>query len=122
MGDRAQRHADICSASRSVAVGAIVALRLFDVAYAIDLARAETLLAEQARASQPQPADRDAAQGDGVRRAAGGAWHWTRSRWSWTDSEVPAGVDRAAVRFRRGDDRLARAGRRHGLARLRRAG
>jgi hypothetical protein len=35
-----------------VAVGAIVALRLFDIAYAIDLARAETLLAEQARASR----------------------------------------------------------------------
>jgi hypothetical protein len=32
-----------------IAAGAIVALRLFDVAYAIDLARAETLLAEQAR-------------------------------------------------------------------------
>jgi hypothetical protein len=32
-----------------VAAGAIVALRLFDVAYAIDLARAETLLAKQAR-------------------------------------------------------------------------
>ncbi len=36
----------------SVAVGAIVALRLFDVAYAIDLARAEALLAQQARASR----------------------------------------------------------------------
>ena len=35
-----------------VTTGAIVALRLFDVAYAIDLARAETLLAEQARASR----------------------------------------------------------------------
>ena len=33
----------------TVASGAIVALRLFDVAYAIDLARAETLLAKQAR-------------------------------------------------------------------------
>jgi hypothetical protein len=32
-----------------VTAGAIVALRLFDVAYAIDLARAETLLTEQAR-------------------------------------------------------------------------
>lgn len=32
-----------------ITAGAIVALRLFDVAYAIDLARAETLLAEQAR-------------------------------------------------------------------------
>ncbi len=35
-----------------VTAGAIVALRLFDVAYAIDLARAETLLAEQARAAR----------------------------------------------------------------------
>jgi hypothetical protein len=35
----------------SVTVGAIVALRLFDVAYAIDLPRAEKLLAEQARAA-----------------------------------------------------------------------
>ena len=33
----------------AVASGAIVALRLFDVAYAIDLAKAETLLARQAR-------------------------------------------------------------------------
>ena len=33
----------------TVATGAIVALRLFDVAYAIDLARAEALLAGQAR-------------------------------------------------------------------------
>jgi hypothetical protein len=33
----------------TVASGAIVALRLFDVAYAIDLAKAETLLARQAR-------------------------------------------------------------------------
>ncbi len=33
----------------TVATGAIVALRLFDVAYAIDLARAEALLARQAR-------------------------------------------------------------------------
>jgi hypothetical protein len=33
----------------TVASGAIVALRLFDVAYAIDLGRAETLLAKQAR-------------------------------------------------------------------------
>ncbi len=32
--------------------GAIVALRLFDVAYAIDLPRAETLLAEQARTAR----------------------------------------------------------------------
>ena len=36
----------------TVAVGAVVALRLFDVAYAIDLARAEALLAEQARTSR----------------------------------------------------------------------
>ena len=36
----------------TVAVGAIVALRLFDVAYAIDLARAEALLAEQARTAR----------------------------------------------------------------------
>lgn len=36
----------------TVATGAIVALRLFDVAYAIDLARAERLLAEQARSSR----------------------------------------------------------------------
>lgn len=36
----------------TVATGAIVALRLFDVAYAIDLARAEGLLAEQARSSR----------------------------------------------------------------------
>ena len=36
----------------TVAVGAVVALRLFDVAYAIDLARAEGLLAEQARTSR----------------------------------------------------------------------
>ena len=35
-----------------VAKGAIVALRLFDVAYAIDLARAETLLADQTRAAR----------------------------------------------------------------------
>ena len=35
-----------------VTAGAIVALRLFDVAYAIDLARAETFLAEQARAAR----------------------------------------------------------------------
>ena len=35
-----------------VTAGAIVALRLFDVAYAIDLAKAETLLAEQARTAQ----------------------------------------------------------------------
>jgi hypothetical protein len=35
-----------------VAVGAVVALRLFDVAYAIDLARAEALLAEQARTAR----------------------------------------------------------------------
>ena len=35
-----------------VTAGAIVALRLFDVAYAIDLARAETLLAEQARTAR----------------------------------------------------------------------
>ncbi len=35
-----------------VASGAVVALRLFDVAYAIDLARAEALLAERARASR----------------------------------------------------------------------
>jgi hypothetical protein len=35
-----------------VAAGAIVALRLFDVAYAIDLARAETLLSERARSSR----------------------------------------------------------------------
>ena len=35
--------------SLTVASGAIVALRLFDVAYAIDLAKAETLLAKQAR-------------------------------------------------------------------------
>src|SRR5579871_4470091 len=35
-----------------VARGAIVALRLFDVAYAIDLARAETLLADQTRAAR----------------------------------------------------------------------
>jgi len=34
-----------------VSAGAVVALRLFDVAYAIDLARAETLWAAQARAS-----------------------------------------------------------------------
>jgi hypothetical protein len=38
-------------AELSVTTGAIVALRLFDVAYAIDLARAETLLAKQARTS-----------------------------------------------------------------------
>lgn len=36
----------------TVAAGAIIALRLFDVAYAIDLARVETLLAEQARAAR----------------------------------------------------------------------
>jgi hypothetical protein len=36
----------------TVASGAIVALRLFDVAYAIDLARAEALLSRQARASR----------------------------------------------------------------------
>jgi hypothetical protein len=36
----------------AVAAGAIIALRLFDVAYAIDLGRAETLLAEQARTSR----------------------------------------------------------------------
>ena len=36
----------------TVAAGAIVALRLFDVAYAIDLTRAETLLAEQARTAR----------------------------------------------------------------------
>ena len=54
-----------------VATGAIVALRLFDVAYAIDLARAETLLARPGTRRQPQPAERDAAQGDGIRRAAG---------------------------------------------------
>ena len=36
----------------TVASGAIVALRLFDVAYAIDLARAEALLARQARAAR----------------------------------------------------------------------
>ena len=35
-----------------VTAGAIVALRLFDVAYAIDLTRAETLLAEQARTAR----------------------------------------------------------------------
>ena len=55
----------------TVAVGAIVALRLFDVAYAIDLARAEALLAGQARDGATQPAQRHAAQGDGVRCAAG---------------------------------------------------
>ncbi len=36
----------------TVSSGAIVALRLFDVAYAIDLARAETVLAEQARTAR----------------------------------------------------------------------
>ena len=36
----------------TVASGAIVALRLFDVAYAIDLPRAEALLAEQARTAR----------------------------------------------------------------------
>src|SRR5271165_730848 len=36
----------------AVASGAIVALRLFDVAFAIDLARAEALLAEQARTAR----------------------------------------------------------------------
>ncbi len=36
----------------TVTSGAIVALRLFDVAYAIDLARAEALLAEQTRISR----------------------------------------------------------------------
>ena len=36
----------------TVASGAIVALRLFDVAYAIDLARAEALLSRQARAAR----------------------------------------------------------------------
>lgn len=36
----------------TITAGAIIALRLFDVAYAIDLARAETLLAEQARAAR----------------------------------------------------------------------
>jgi hypothetical protein len=36
----------------TVTTGAIVALRLFDVAYAIDLARAEGLLAERARSSR----------------------------------------------------------------------
>ena len=35
-----------------VTSGAIVALRLFDVAYAIDLPRAEALLAEQARTAR----------------------------------------------------------------------
>jgi hypothetical protein len=35
-----------------VAIGAVVALRLFDVAYAIDLARAEALLAERARTAR----------------------------------------------------------------------
>jgi hypothetical protein len=36
----------------TVTTGAIVALRLFDVAYAVDLARAEGLLAERARSSR----------------------------------------------------------------------
>jgi hypothetical protein len=36
----------------TVTAGAIVAFRLFDVAYAIDLGRAETLLAEQARTAR----------------------------------------------------------------------
>ena len=38
-------------AEPSVSAGAVIALRLFDVAYAIDLARAERLWAAQARAS-----------------------------------------------------------------------
>jgi hypothetical protein len=40
---------EMSQSSLTVASGAIVALRLFDVAYAIDLGRAETLLAKQAR-------------------------------------------------------------------------
>ena len=43
---------NVSQSALRVTTGAIVALRLFDVAYAIDLARAEALLAEQARASR----------------------------------------------------------------------
>jgi len=43
---------DVSQPAPTVTTGAIVALRLFDVAYAIDLARAEGLLAVQARSSR----------------------------------------------------------------------
>jgi hypothetical protein len=43
---------NVSQSTLTVTTGAIVALRLFDVAYAIDLARAEALLAEQARTSR----------------------------------------------------------------------
>jgi hypothetical protein len=54
MADEAERHLSerLRHAEPKVAVGAVVALRLFDVAYAIDLARAEALLAEQARTAR----------------------------------------------------------------------
>ena len=47
-----QRPQPMSQSELVVTAGAIVALRLFDVAYAIDLARAETLLAEQARTAR----------------------------------------------------------------------
>ncbi len=43
---------NVSQSTLTVTTGAIVALRLFDVAYAIDLARAEALLAERARSSR----------------------------------------------------------------------
>jgi len=51
MADRADRYLaeQLRQSEPKVAVGSIVALRLFDVAYAIDLPRAEALLAGQAR-------------------------------------------------------------------------
>ncbi len=54
MADEADSYlsAQLRQSEPTVAVGAVVALRLFDVAYAIDLARAEGLLAEQARTSR----------------------------------------------------------------------
>jgi hypothetical protein len=54
MADEADRYLSepLRQLEPKVAVGAVVALRLFDVAYAIDLARAEALLAEQARTAR----------------------------------------------------------------------
>ena len=72
----------------TVAAGAIVALRLFDVAYAIDLARAETLLAEQARTAHRSrlSATPPKAMVFGVRARCGrrsirSSWCWTVRKW-----------------------------------------
>ena len=94
-----------------VSAGAVIALRLFDVAYAIDLARAEALWAAQARASSRLrlTATPPKAMAFGVPPLALALDPVTLD----LDGQARAGRrDRAAVRLRRDLHRPARAGRR----------